>query len=86
MVKGRSSADKSGTRGRATAITPSKGAAFAEESLVDRLTRLGGILKLCCAEGAAADTERAVKVLDKLTQVSCNRDYLLWITPPLLTI
>jgi hypothetical protein len=47
----------------------SSGAAFAEEKLVDRLTRFAGILKVCCSDGAGADIPRAVKVLDKLTQV-----------------
>lgn len=40
---------------------------FAEETLVDRLTRFAGILKVCGGEGG--DVARAVKVLDKLAQV-----------------
>lgn len=42
---------------------------FATESLVGRLTRLAGILRVCCAGGQGTDVGRAVKVLEKLKQV-----------------
>jgi hypothetical protein len=37
---------------------------------VDRLTRFAGILRVCGGEGG--DAARAVKVLDKLVQVSVD--------------
>lgn len=53
-------------RGAKTKPAPS---VFATEGLVERLTRLAGILRVCCGGGLGADVGRAVKVLEKLKQV-----------------